>query len=54
MGVVFIRCLYKFLTGTNYNTKETNPSKMLCLMFVYLFYMICVRTDFVDFREFVV
>ena len=30
------------------NTKGTNSLKILCLMFVYvLFYVICVRTDFV-------
>ena len=43
------------------NTEGTNSSKILCLMFVcvffdFIFYFIkkIVRTDFVDFREFVV
>ena len=37
------------------NTEGTNSSKMLCLMFVYnCFFYVCVRTDFVNLREFVV
>ena len=32
------------------NNEGTNSSKILCLMFVYfLFYVVCVRTDFVGF-----